>query len=53
MENGEDLYINAYENSSDVYHVESVKVNGKETASYFINHDDIRDGGVVDFMMNR
>ena len=53
MENGEDLYINAYENSSDVYHVESVKVNGKETASYFINHDDIRDGGVVDFMMKR
>jgi predicted alpha-1,2-mannosidase len=53
MENGEDLYINAYENSYDVYHVESVKVNGKETASYFINHDDIRDGGVVDFMMKR
>ena len=53
LENGKDLNINAYENGPDIYNVMSFKVNGKEPKSFFIEHDDIRNGGVVDFKMKR
>ena len=52
LENGEDLVINAEHNSTDSPYVGAVRVNSRKRQAYFINHQEIADGGVIDFSMD-
>lgn len=47
LENGEDLVINA--DGCGPY-IESIKLNGKAHNSWFLNHDDLKDGADITFV---
>ena len=47
LENGEDLVINA--DGCGPY-IESIKLNGKVHNSWFLNHDDLKDGADITFV---
>lgn len=51
LENGEDLVINAPNNSRENVYVQGVKLNGEEHAKNYFTHDEISEGAVIDFDM--
>ena len=52
MGNGNKLVINAPNNSSQTRYVQSIKLNGKAWTKNWLSHQDLRAGGVIDFMMS-
>jgi hypothetical protein len=53
LENGNSFQINAPENGKRSYYVKDVKLNGEQLANSYITHDDIINGGTLDFSMSR
>ncbi|PKQ67908.1 hypothetical protein BZG01_05940 [Labilibaculum manganireducens] len=51
FENGKELVLNAPGASSGKNYIQRVKFNGVETSKTYLNHFDIRKGGVLDFKM--
>jgi predicted alpha-1,2-mannosidase len=51
LENGNTFKINAINISDENFYVQSVKLNGKEYDKTFINHEDIMNGGAIEFTM--
>jgi predicted alpha-1,2-mannosidase len=52
LENGEDLVINAPENSSENIYAEDIKVNCSSLERNFFKYDDLAAGAVIDFRMS-
>ena len=52
LENGEDIVINAPSNGPQAPYIGSIKVEGKEWQSRFLDHSDLADGSVIDFEMS-
>ena len=53
LENGNTFRINAPENNRRSYYVNDVTLNGEKLEQSYINHNDIVNGGVLDFSMSR
>ena len=53
LENGNTFRINAPENNRRSYYVNDVTLNGEKLEQSYINHNDIINGGVLDFSMSR
>ena len=53
LENGNTFRINAPENNRSSYYVNDVTLNGEKLEQSYINHNDIVNGGVLDFSMSR
>jgi predicted alpha-1,2-mannosidase len=51
LENGRKLVINAPKNSKQNIYVQGLKVNGKAYDKTFLNHDQLANGGTLDFDM--
>ena len=51
LDNGKTLTINAPDNSAKNIYVQRLVVNGKDVDVASIKHDDIKDGGTIDFRM--
>ncbi|WP_050697167.1 GH92 family glycosyl hydrolase [Anaeromassilibacillus senegalensis] len=51
LENGEDLVINAPNNSNENIYVQSVKLNGEAYEKNYFLHEDLAKGAVIDFDM--
>jgi predicted alpha-1,2-mannosidase len=52
LENGEDLVINAPENSSENIYAEDIKVNCSSLERNFFKYDDLAAGAVINFRMS-
>ena len=53
LENGEDIVINAENNSSATPYIRKLMINGKSSRPDFLKYDSIKDGGVIDFRMSQ
>lgn len=53
LENGNSFQINAPENGKRSYYVKDLKLNGEQLANSYITHNDIINGGTLDFSMSR
>ena len=53
LENGNTFSINAPKNNRRSYYVNDVTLNGEKLEQSYINHNDIVNGGVLDFSMSR
>ncbi|MFD1173177.1 GH92 family glycosyl hydrolase [Oceanobacillus picturae] len=51
LENGKDLVINAPNNSKENKYVQGLQVNGEAYTKNYITHEDIAEGGTLDFDM--
>lgn len=51
FENGNNLVINAPNNSAKNIYIESMTFNGKDYTKNYLNHNDLFKGGVIDFNM--
>ncbi|MGH3483521.1 MAG: GH92 family glycosyl hydrolase [Nocardioidaceae bacterium] len=51
LENGEDLVVNAPDNSADNVYVEGLKVDGEAWNRSWISHDVLADGATLDYRM--
>lgn len=51
LENGEQIVLNAPENTGENRYVHALKVNGKEYTHNWLKHDELMDGAVLDFDM--
>ena len=51
LENGKDFVISAPNKTPERIHVKSVKLNGKAIKDYKLSHQQIMDGGVLEFKM--
>lgn len=51
MDNGNDLVINAPENSRENMYIQSAKLNGKDYDKNYFKHADLANGAVIDFTM--
>ncbi len=51
LENGEDLVIEAPDNSAENVYVQGVEIDGKRWDKAYFEHDDLADGGVITFDM--
>ena len=52
LENGKNIEINAKDNNPHSIYVRDFKVDGKSMSSYFLSHEKISDGTVMDFSMS-
>jgi predicted alpha-1,2-mannosidase len=53
LENGKKLILNAPENSSAKPLIQAIKWNGKNYANSWLNHEELMNGGVIDFKMGK
>jgi predicted alpha-1,2-mannosidase len=53
LENGKTFVINSLNNSRENVYIKSAKLNGKNYTKNFIAHDDIMNGGLLDFKMDK
>ena len=53
LENGNSFQINAPENNRKSKYVKEVKLNGEALENSYINHNDIAEGGTLDFVMSK
>lgn len=51
LENGEKFHIKAYDLSDDNIYIERAKLNGRTLSNTFIFHEDIMEGGTLEFWM--
>ncbi|MBD8079084.1 GH92 family glycosyl hydrolase [Cellulosimicrobium arenosum] len=51
LENGEDLVIDAPDNSAENIYVQGVTVNGVEQSATYLTHDQLADGGTIELDM--
>ena len=51
LENGADLVITADDNGPETQYIKKLRVNGHTSEPDFLNHNSIKDGGVLDFSM--
>ena len=51
LENGKTLTITAKGNDRDHIYIQSMKLNGKEWNKFYLNHEDIVNGGEIEFVM--
>lgn len=51
LENGKDLIINAKNNSKENVYVQSVSYNGKNHEKTYFTHEQLAEGGTIDFVM--
>ena len=51
LENGADLVITADDNGPETQYIKKFRVNGHTSEPDFLNHNSIKDGGVLDFSM--
>ena len=52
LENGNDIVINAPENSNENIYIENMKLNGKEYTKNYFTHGDLMNGAKVDVKMS-
>ena len=52
LENGNDLVINAPENSADNCYIQSLRLNGKNYTKNFYRHEDLLKGGKIEIEMS-
>ena len=52
LENGNDIVINAPENSAENIYIDAMKVNGKEYTKNYYTHDDLMKGAKIDVKMS-
>ncbi|MCM0259238.1 MULTISPECIES: GH92 family glycosyl hydrolase [Bacteroides] len=51
FENGNNLVIDAPDNSKENLYIESLHMNGKESSRNYLKHDDLLKGGILEFKM--
>ncbi|MCM0302523.1 GH92 family glycosyl hydrolase [Bacteroides fragilis] len=51
FENGNNLVIDAPDNSKENLYIESLRMNGKESSRNYLKHDDLLKGGILKFKM--
>ncbi|MBV4191870.1 GH92 family glycosyl hydrolase [Bacteroides fragilis] len=51
FENGNNLVIDAPDNSKENLYIESLRMNGKESSRNYLKHDDLLKGGILEFKM--
>lgn len=51
FENGNNLVINAQNNSKENLYIESLRVNGQESTRNYLKHADLLQGGTIEFKM--
>ncbi len=51
LENGEKFHIKAYDLSDDNIYIERAKLNGRNLNKSYISHEDIMEGGTLEFWM--
>lgn len=51
FENGNNLVIDAPDNSKENLYIESLRINGKESSRNYLKHDDLLKGGILEFKM--
>ncbi|MCE8598714.1 GH92 family glycosyl hydrolase [Bacteroides fragilis] len=51
FENGNNLVIDAPDNSKENLYIESLRMNGKESSRSYLKHDDLLKGGILEFKM--
>lgn len=52
LENGKELIIEADDNSDDTPYVRAMKLNGKNYTLNYLTHDNLTQGGRVQFVMD-
>ena len=52
LENGNDIVINAPENSNENIYIDNMKLNGKEYTKNYFTHGDLMNGAKVDVKMS-
>src|SRR5699024_6603883 len=52
LENGNELVINAPNNTAETRYIESMEVNGEDYGKNYLNYDTLMDGAVIDFTMS-
>ena len=51
FENGNNLVIDAQNNSKENLYIESLRVNGQESTRNYLKHADLLQGGTIEFKM--